>query len=110
MPGYLKSASLAGQTVPPGGFQIAPGATGPLRSRWAANGRCACGDRKTRPPDRQVSALIFPEDSSRLGIGLERAGVMANGSVDFGGLAPGRYRVFATDSPNPGSSCKGRTG
>jgi hypothetical protein len=53
------------------------------------------------PAGQQVSAVIFPEDSGRLGIGLERAGVMANGSVDFGALAPGRYRVFATDSPNP---------
>jgi hypothetical protein len=34
-------------------------------------------------------------------MGLERAGMMGNNGVEFGALAPGRYRVFATDSPNP---------
>ena len=101
LPGYLKSASLAGQTVPPGGFQIAAGATGPLRitlgSKWAD----VQVEIENAPAGQQVSAVIFPEDSGRLGIGLERAGVMGNGSVDFGPLAPGRYRMFATDSPNP---------
>ena len=101
LPGYLKSASLAGQTVPPGGFQIAAGATGPLRitlgSKWAD----VQVEIENAPAGQQVSAVIFPEDSGRLGIGLERAGVMGNGAVDFGPLAPGRYRMFATDSPNP---------
>jgi hypothetical protein len=48
------------------------------------------------PPDRQISAVIFPEDPGRLGAGLERAGsAVGTGRIEFGGLAPGRYRVFA---------------
>jgi hypothetical protein len=101
LPGYLKSASLGGQTVPPGGFQIAAGAAGPLRITLGSKLADVHVEIENAPAGQQVSAVIFPEDSGRLGIGLERAGVMANGSVDFGALAPGRYRVFATDSPNP---------
>jgi hypothetical protein len=100
LPGYLKSASLAGQTVPPGGFQIAAGA-GPLRVTLGSKFADVQVEIANAPAGQQVSAVIFPEDSGRLGIGLERAGVTADGSVDFGGLAPGRYRMFATDSPNP---------
>ena len=100
-PGYLKAATLAGQTVAPGGFQIAPGAAGPLRITLGAKLADVHVEIQNAPSGQQVAAVIFPEDSSRLGIGLERAGVSSDGSVDFGGLAPGRYRVLATDSPSP---------
>ncbi|MGA2581492.1 MAG: carboxypeptidase-like regulatory domain-containing protein [Bryobacteraceae bacterium] len=101
-PGFVKSASLGDQPVPPAGFQIAEGAAGPLRivlgSKLAAvhlevAGAAAGG---------QLSAVIYPEDSERLGVGLERAATaMGTGHIEFGELAPGRYRVFAIDSPNP---------
>jgi hypothetical protein len=100
-PGYLKAATLAGQTVAPGGFQIAAGAAGPLRITLGSKLADVHVEVENAPAGQQLSAVIFPEDLGRLGIGLERAGVMANGSADFGGLAPGRYRVFATDSPSP---------
>jgi hypothetical protein len=101
LPGYLKSVSLAGQTVRPGDFQIAAGATGPLRITLGSKFADLHVEIQNAPAGQQVSAVIFPEDSGRLGIGLERLGFMANGSIDFGALAPGRYRVFATDGPNP---------
>ncbi|MGD0359811.1 MAG: carboxypeptidase-like regulatory domain-containing protein [Bryobacteraceae bacterium] len=101
MPGYLKSASLGGQAISPGGFQIAPGTTGPLRLMIGSKMADVHVEIANAPADRLISALIFPEDASRLGMGLERAGMMGNNGVEFGALAPGRYRVFATDSPNP---------
>ena len=53
-------------------------------------------------PDRPVSAVLFPEDPERLGAGIERASTaMGTGRIEFGGLAPRRYRIFALDSPNP---------
>lgn len=104
MPGYLKSASLAGQPVAPGGFQIAAGAGGPLRIVMGSQMVEVHVEVAGAPPDRQVSAVIFPEDTDRLGAGLERVGSsMGTGRIEFGTLAPGRYRVFALDSPNPWS-------
>ena len=101
LPGYLKSATLAGQTVQPGDFQIAAGATGPLRITLGSKFADLHVDIQNAPAGEQVTAVIFPEDLGRFGIGLERLGYTANGSVDFGALAPGRYRLFATDGPNP---------
>jgi protocatechuate 3,4-dioxygenase beta subunit len=101
-PGYLKSASLAGQPVSPGGFQVATGTSGPLRIMLGSKMADVHVEVTGAPADRQVSAAIFPEDPARRGAGLERIGsAMGTGRIEFGSLAPGRYRVFAIDSPNP---------
>lgn len=101
-PGFAKSVSLAGQQVPPDGFQVAAGAAGPLRIVMGSKMADVHVEVAGAPPDQQISAVIFPEDSSRLGTGLERIGsAMGTGRIEFGGLAPGRYRVFAIDSSNP---------
>ena len=100
-PGFAKSVSLAGQPVPLDGFQVAAGVAGPLRIVMGGKVADVHIEVAGAPPDQQISALIFPEDSSRLGAGQERVGsAMGTGRIEFGGLAPGRYRVFATDSPN----------
>jgi Carboxypeptidase regulatory-like domain len=101
-PGFVKSASFGDQPVSPDGFQIAEGAAGPLRIMLGSKLAAVHVQVAGAAPDRQLSAVIFPEDSERLGAGLERAGTaMGTGRIEFGGLAPGRYRVFALDSPNP---------
>lgn len=101
-PGFVKSASFGDQPVSPDGFQIAEGAAGPLRIMLGSKLAAVHVQVAGAAPDRQLSAVIFPEDSERLGAGLERAGTaMGTGRIEFGGLAPGRYRVFAIDSPNP---------
>jgi len=98
--GYVKSLSLGGQQVSPYDFQIAAGATGPLQVTVggktadisiAVTGLSAGG---------QASVLVFPEDLDRLGSGLERMGI-GGSQVGVAGLPPGRYRVLATDAPNP---------
>jgi Carboxypeptidase regulatory-like domain len=100
-PGYAKSVSLAGQPVSQQGFQVAAGA-GPLRIVMGSKQADVHVEIAGAAPDRQVSALIFPEDPGRLGAGLERVGsAMGTGRIEFGALPPGRYRVFATDSLNP---------
>jgi hypothetical protein len=102
VPGFVKSISLAGQPVSSDGFQIAAGAAGPLRIVMGSKLSDMHVEVADAPPDRQISAVIYPEDAERLGAGLERTGsAMGTGRIEFGGLAPGRYRVFATDSPNP---------
>jgi hypothetical protein len=102
LPGFVKSLSLADQPVSPEDFQIGPGAAGPLRIVLGSKLADVRVEVAGAPPDRQVSAIIFPEDTDRLGAGLERAGsAMGTGRIEFGALAPGRYRVFAIDSPNP---------
>ena len=102
LPGYLKSATLAGQPVSPGGFQVASGPSGPLRILLGSKMADVHVEIAGAPPDQQLSAVIFPEDSSRLGAGLERAGsAMGTGRIEFGAMAPGRYRVLVTDISNP---------
>lgn len=101
-PGFVKSASLGDQPVPPEGFQIAAVASGPLRITMGSKVAAVHVEVAGAAPDRQISAVIFPEDPERLGGGLERAvTVMGAGRIEFEGLAPGRYRVLAIDSPNP---------
>jgi hypothetical protein len=101
LPGYVKSISLAGQPVSPDGFQVATGAAGPLHIVMGSKLADVHVEVSDAPPDRQVSAVIYPEDPERLGAGLERTGsAMGTGRIEFAGLAPGRYRVFATDGPN----------
>ena len=102
VPGFAKSVSLAGQPVSPDGFQVGAGAAGPLRIVMGSKLADVHVEVAGAAPDRQVSAVIFPEDSDRLGAGLERAGsAMGTGRIEFGAMPPGRYRVFAIDSPNP---------
>jgi len=102
VPGFAKSVSLGGQPVSPDGFQIAAAAAGPLRIVMGSKLADVHVEVAGAAPDRQISAVIFPEDSNRLGAGLERAGsAMGTGRIEFGAMPPGRYRVFAIDSPNP---------
>lgn len=101
-PGFPKSASLAGQPVSPYNFQLAAGATGPLRIVMGCKTADLSVSVSGAPAGRPVAALIYPEDPERLGAGLERIGV-ATGSaqIDFGAHPIGRYRVLATDIQNP---------
>jgi hypothetical protein len=100
--GFVKSASLGDQPVPPEAFQIAAGAAGPLRIVLGSKLAAVHVEVAGAAPDRPVSAVLFPEDPERLGAGIERASTaMGTGRIEFGGLAPGRYRIFALDSPNP---------
>lgn len=98
--GYVKSLSLGGQPVSPDGFQISPGAVGPLRvvmsSKMAEVNVTVNGS----SPDQKVSVLLYPEDTARMGVGLERV-TTGTERLGFGGIPPGRYRLLATDSPNP---------
>jgi hypothetical protein len=98
--GYVKSLSLAGQQVSPYDFQIPPGATGPLQVligiKMADINLTVTG----LSTGGQASVLIFPEDLDRLGAGLERVAV-GGSELGIGGLPPGRYRLLATDAPNP---------
>jgi Carboxypeptidase regulatory-like domain len=99
--GFVKSASLGDQPVPPEAFQIAEGA-GPLRIVLGSKLAAVHVEVAGATPDRPVSAVLFPEDPERLGTGIERASTaMGTGRIEFEGLAPGRYRIFALDSPNP---------
>lgn len=102
VPGFAKSVSLAGKPVSPDGFQIPAGAAGPLRVVMGSKMADVRVEVTGAPADRQISVLIFPEDPSRLGAGMERVGAaMGSGSIGFGAMPPGRYRAFATDNPNP---------
>jgi len=101
-PGYAKSISVAGQPVSPDGFEIAAGAAGPLRIVMGSKLADVHVEVAGAPADRQISAVIFPEDAGCLGAGLERGGsAMGTGRIEFGAMPPGRYRVFAIDGPDP---------
>jgi hypothetical protein len=100
-PHYIKSVSLGGQSISPYGFDVA-GPAGPLVIVVGTNSASLNIHIAGDTPDRPVSALIYPEDPDRMGAGLERAGsTMGGNTIQIAGLPPGRYRVFATDSPNP---------
>lgn len=102
LPGYVKSVSLGGQPVSPDGFPIL-GAAGPLRVVIGSKLAEVQVQFAGAAAGHQLSAVIFPDDASRLGTGQERSGTaMGVGQIEFGGMPPGRYRVFATDCPNPG--------
>jgi len=102
VPGFVKSVSLAGEPVSPYRIQIGAGAAGPLRIVMGSKLADVRVEVAGAAADREISAVIFPEDSDRLGAGLERAGsAMGTGRIEFGAMPPGRYRVFAIDSPNP---------
>lgn len=100
--GYPKSVSFGGQSVSPYGFQIGLGAGGPLRITMGCKQAQVTVSVDDAPAGRQVFALLFPEDPAILGAGVERVGSsLGTGRIEFGALPPGRYRVFATDAPNP---------
>jgi hypothetical protein len=102
LPGYVKSLSLGGQPVSPLGFQIGPGAAGPLRILIATKMADVHVNVSGASPDHPISVLVFPDDPERLGAGLERVTVTTGGDQGaLGGMPPGRYRLLATDSPNP---------
>lgn len=99
-PGYLKSVYFGGQEVSPYGFSIGPGAAGPLRVvigskrgeiNVTVNGAAA---------SHKASVVLYPEDVSRLGSGLERVSEGVE-HMSLGGVPPGRYRLLATDALNP---------
>jgi hypothetical protein len=98
--GYVKSLSLAGQQVSPYDFQIPPGATGPLQVLIGIKMAYINVTVTGLSTGGQASVLIFPEDLDRLGAGLERV-AMGGSELGVGGLPPGRYRLLATDAPNP---------
>jgi hypothetical protein len=98
--GYVKSLSLAGQQVSPYDFQIPPGASGPLHVSMGAKTADISVTVTGLSGGGQASVLIFPEDLDRLGAGLERV-AMGGSQPRIGGLPPGRYRLLATDAPNP---------
>ncbi len=99
---YIKSVTLGGQPVSPYDLDIGAAAPGPLVIVVGTHVASVTVHIVDAPPDRQVAAVIFPEDAARLGAGLERAGTaMGTDQVRFGGLPPGRYRVFAADIPQP---------
>lgn len=101
-PGFVKSATLGDQPVPPDGLQVSEGTAGPLRIIMGSKMAAVHVEIAGAAPDRQFSAVIFPEDPQRLDDGLGRAGsTIGNGRVEFGELAPGRYRIVAFESPNP---------
>lgn len=100
--GYVKSVTLGAQQVSPYGLQIGAGATGPLRIVMGCKLARLSVSVTGAPDGGQVSALIFPEDPDHFGRGQERVGSATGAAqIEFGGLPPGRYRVFATDIGNP---------
>jgi len=99
--GYVKSLSLAGQQVSPHDFQIAPGATGPLQVLVGMKTADISVTVTGLSEGGQASVLIFPEDLDRLGAGLERVAMGGSQLQGIRGLSPGRYRLLATDAPNP---------
>jgi len=102
LPGYFKSVSLGGQAVSPYGFQIGPGASGPLRVVMSDKRADVNVSVTGAPPGRPVSVVAVPEDPERLGMGLERVQTSTGGDrVALEAMQPGRYRLLATDVPNP---------
>jgi hypothetical protein len=99
-PGYIRSLYLGGQQVSPYDFQIAPGATGPLRVIMGSK----LGDINVTisgaAPNQMASVLLYPEDAVRFGTGQERVSAGSD-RIEIGGLPPGRYRLLATDTLNP---------
>jgi len=98
--GYVKSLSLGGQQVSPYDFQISAGTTGPLQVLVGMKMADISVTVTGLSGSGQASFLVFPEDLDRLGSGLERV-AMGGSQLGIGGLPPGRYRLLATDIPNP---------
>ncbi len=98
--GYIKSVTLGGQQISPYGFHIPPGATGPMHILMSAKTADVNVNVSGATADRNAYLLLYPEDPERMGAGLERISAGA-GHIDLGGVAPGRYRLLATDTPNP---------
>ncbi|HVN06811.1 MAG TPA: carboxypeptidase-like regulatory domain-containing protein [Bryobacteraceae bacterium] len=102
--GYPKSVTLGGQPVSPYDIPIGPGASGPLHILMTSKMADLQLTVEDAPAGGQVSVLVYPEDASRRGAGLDRASVgSSNGEIGIGDLPPGRYRVLATDLANPWS-------
>ena len=102
--GYPKSATLGGQQVSPYDISIGPGTAGPLHVLMTSKTADLRLTVEGAPADAQVSVLVYPEDATLRGAGLDRASIgNATGQIGFGGLPPGRYRLLATDLSNPWS-------
>ncbi|HLY16966.1 MAG TPA: carboxypeptidase-like regulatory domain-containing protein [Bryobacteraceae bacterium] len=102
VPGYAKSVSLGGQPVSPEGFQMGASTAGPLRIVMGCKLARVSVSFAAVADGGQIWAVIYPDNPDQLGAGVERV-VQASGTghVEFDGMPPGRYRVFATDFQNP---------
>ncbi len=105
LPGYVKSATLAGQEISPYGFDIGDGAAGPLEITIGTKmGGMEGSVSGTLPKQRgSVSVVLVPEDQERRGAGLERGINVpdAGGRFSLNDMTPGRYRAFALETSNP---------
>jgi len=101
-PNYIKSVSLGSQPVSPYGFNIGPGAAGPLAIVLGTAMGTVMVQVAGQPAGHMVTALVYPAEAEGMDAGLERVGAAMGGEViQMGGLPPGRYRLLATDIQNP---------
>jgi hypothetical protein len=98
---YVKALSVGERDVSPYGFDLAPGAAGPIRI-LASNktGQVQVTVSAASARSGQVSLLLVPADLERLDSGLARVGAMgaSGGQTIMAGIVPGRYRLFALDT------------
>ena len=94
---YIKSLSIGDRDVSPYGFDLAPGAAGPIRI-LASNktGLVQVTVSAVSGGSDPVNFLLAPVDPERLESGLMRASPAGPGGQQvIYGVVPGRYRLFA---------------
>jgi hypothetical protein len=100
--GYLKSLSVGGQEVSASAFTVAPGAGGEMRIVMGTKLAQVEGSVDGLRPEYAggVWLALAPEDAGTISVGrILYTSVDRAGRFHMSGLAPGRYRLYALDSP-----------
>jgi len=101
--GYLKSLSVSGQEVSASAFTVAPGASGEMRIVMGTKLAQVEGSVDGLRPEGAggMWVALAPEDAGTISVGrVLYTSVDRAGHFHISGLAPGRYRLYALDSPS----------
>lgn len=102
--GYLKSVKFSDIETVETGFDVAGGAKGLLEITVSLNGGTVSGTVKNADgrPVTDIPVTLIPDASSTARTDLYRASYTDdNGQFTIGGIAPGKYRIFAWESIEP---------
>jgi len=93
---YVKSLSIGNKDVSPYGFDLAPGAAGPIRILASTKtGQVQVTMSASAAGGGGVGLLLVPADPERFESRLTRVGMIGGDRTTISGVVPGRYRLFA---------------
>ena len=96
---YVKSLSIGARDASPYGFDLAPGAAGPIRILASTKTGQVQAAVSATSGGEAINFLLVPADLDRIDSGLVRASPGGSGQATLAGVVPGRYRLFAFDAP-----------